>query len=183
MVKKMGISSFTRSAALLVALVSLPVVGQQTTGYLKTNINPGRAGVFVDGKYVGPARNFGVGRKYPVAAGEHEIRLSDPRYEDLVTKVTIRSGETTKLAETLKAVPLTQPPFGQLRTISADKFAAVLVNGKYMGHVDEFSNSMQVLLLNPGTYTVKLMPASGGAVHEEQVTIEAGKTTIVRAAH
>ena len=55
-------------------------------GYLKAKVNPGRAGVFVDGKYLGPAANFKVARTYSVPAGEHEIRLLDPRYEDLVTK-------------------------------------------------------------------------------------------------
>jgi len=34
------------------------------TAYLKTKVDPGRAGVFVDGKYVGPAANFKIGRKY-----------------------------------------------------------------------------------------------------------------------
>ena len=175
----MRMSSFARNAALLIAVTSIPVVGQQSTGYLKTKINPGRAGVFIDGKYVGPAGNFGVGRKYTVAAGEHEVRLSEPRYEDVVAKVTIRPGKTTKLAETMKAVPLAKPPFGSLRTISPDKFAAVYVNGKFMGHVDEFSNSGQGLLLNPGEYQAKIVPVSGGAAIERKITIEANKTTIV----
>jgi hypothetical protein len=176
----MRIAAIARFGALLIAVSGIPVVGQQDTGYLKTKINPGRAGVFIDGKYVGPAANFRVGRKYTVPAGEHEVRLSDPRYEDVVTKVTIEPGKTTKLSETLKALPLAQPPFGRLRTPSPDKFAAVYVNGKYMGHTDEFSNSGQGLLLNPGDYTVKIVPVSGGQEREESVKIEADKVTIVR---
>src|ERR1017187_427420 len=73
----MRITSFVRNAALLIAVTSISVVAQQSTGYLKTKVDPGRAGVFIDGKYVGPAGNFGVGRKYAVAAGEHEVRLSE----------------------------------------------------------------------------------------------------------
>lgn len=38
----------------------------------------------------------------------------------------------------MKALPPANPPFGVLRTNSSDKFGAVYVNGKYMGHVDEF---------------------------------------------
>jgi hypothetical protein len=53
---------------------------------LKTKVNPGRAGVFVDGKYLGPAANFRMARKYTLAEGEHEVRPTEPRYEDLVTK-------------------------------------------------------------------------------------------------
>jgi hypothetical protein len=176
----MRMSTFARNAALLMAVTGIPVVGQQNTGFLKTKVNPGRAGVFIDGKYVGPAGNFGVGRKYTVAAGAHEVRLSEPRYEDVVAKVTIQPGKTTKLAETMKAVPLAKPPFGSLRTISPDKFAAVYVNGKFMGHAGEFNNSTQGLKLNPGAYTVKVVPISGGDGREEQVKIEAEKVTIVR---
>ena len=176
----MQFTSMSRVAALLIAVAAVPVVGQQNAGYLKTKVNPGRAGVFIDGKYVGPAGNFGVGRKYAVAAGEHEIKLSEPRYEDVVTKVNIQPGKTTKLAQTMKAVPLAKPPFGLLRTIAADKFAAVYVNGKFMGHVDEFSNSMQGLKLNPGQYKVKVVPVGGSEGREESVKIEADKTSIVR---
>ena len=132
----------------------------------------------LDGKYVGPAGNFGVGRKYTVAAGDHEVRLSEPRYEDVVTKVTIAPGKTTKLAETMKALPPAKPPFGRLRTMAPDKFEAVYVNGKFMGHAGEFNNPVQGLMLNPGTYIVKVVPVNGGEGREEQIKIEADKVTI-----
>ena len=167
-------------AALLVVVVSIPVMSQGT-GYIKTKIHPGRTGVFVDGKYVGPAQNFGIAKKYQVAAGEHEIRLSDPRYEDVVVRVTVLSGKTTKMNQALKELPAPKPPYGRIRTISADKFAAVYVNGKYMGHAGEFNNGVQGLLLNPGTYTIRIVPEGGGAGYEEQVKLDADKEVIVRA--
>ena len=165
---------------LLAAVFGVTASGQQDSGYLKTSVKPGRAGVFIDGKYVGPAANFRVGRKYTVPAGEHEVRLTEPRYEDIVTKVNIAPGKTTKLAETMKALPAPKPPFGTLRTICPDKFAAVYINGKFMGHADEFSNSSQGLLLNPGEYTVKIAPLSGTDGKEEHIKIEADKVTIVQ---
>ena len=61
------------------------VLFAQTTNsaYLKTKIKPGRAGVFVDGKYLGPAANFRIGRKcrqdQPERPLRHEKR--DPRPE------------------------------------------------------------------------------------------------------
>jgi len=168
-------------AALLIAVAGIPLSGQENTGYLKLKVNPGRAGVFIDGKYVGPAANFRIGRKYAVAAGEHEVRLTEPRYEDVVVKVTIEPGKTTTLSQTMKPLPAPQPPFGRLRTPSPDKYAAVYVNEKYMGHADEFSHPGQGLLLNPGEYTVKIVPASGGKGREEKVNIEAGKVVVVRA--
>jgi ABC-type antimicrobial peptide transport system permease subunit len=56
------------------------------TGRLKTEVDPGRAGVFIDGKYVGPAANFKIARTYEVSPGEHEVRLVDPRYQEIVKK-------------------------------------------------------------------------------------------------
>jgi len=169
----------TGVAGILVAAAAIPVAAQQNTGYLKTNVNPGRAGVFVDGKYVGPAANFRVGRKYAIAAGQHEVRLIEPRYEDITTTVTIVPGKTTKLVEEMKALPPAKPPFGRLRTITSDKFAAVYVNGRFMGHAGEFNNPVQGLMLNPGDYTVKVVPLNGAA-KEERVKVETDKVTIVR---
>jgi hypothetical protein len=172
--------SLVAGLVLFGAMTSLPLLAQQNTGYLKTSVDPGRAGVFVDGKYVGPAANFRVGRKYAVSPGEHEIKLVEPRYEEVVRKVSIQPGKTTKLAETMKALPPAKPPFGRLRTISADKFDAVYVNDRFMGHAGEFNNSLQGLQLNPGDYKVKIVPVSGGEGREEQVKIEADKVAIVR---
>lgn len=162
--------------------IAFSIVGfAADTGRLKTHVEPGRAGVYVDGKYVGPAANFGMAQSYNLTAGEHEIKLVEPRYEEFTTKVTITAGKTTSLNEKLKALPLVKPPFGILRTQNADHFAAVYVNGKFMGHVDEFDNFAQGLLLPPGTYEVKIAPAEGkGSPVSKTVTIEANKTVIVK---
>ena len=160
-------------------LMAVPVPAQQGSGYLKTKVNPGRAGVFIDGKYVGPAANFGSSRKYAVSAGEHEVKLVEPRYEDLTQKVTITAGKTTVLSETMKALPAPKPPFGTIRTIHPEKYAAVYVNGKFMGHADEFNNSSQGLMLNPGEYTVRIVPLSGSPV-EQKITLKANETVIVK---
>ena len=149
------------------------------TGRLKTEVNPGRAGVFIDGKYVGPAANFKIARTYEVAPGEHEVKLSDPRYEEIVRKVTITAGKQTVVKETMTALPPAKPPFGKLRVENSDHFAAVYVNDRFMGHVDEFSNFAQALLLNPGTYEVRVVPLNGSPI-TKSVTIEADKTVIVK---
>jgi hypothetical protein len=152
---------------------------QQGTGYIKTKINPGRAGVFVDGKYVGPAANFKMARKYSVAAGEHEIKLIDPRYEEMTVKATVQAGKTTTIKQSLKPIEPAKPPFGRVRTINPDKFAAVYVNGKYFGHVDEFNNSAQGILLNPGEYEIRIEPVSGAPV-VQKIKVEADRTVIVK---
>ncbi|HWB83944.1 MAG TPA: PEGA domain-containing protein [Bryobacteraceae bacterium] len=165
---------------IVVALLSVPtLLAQGTDGYIKAKVRPGRAGVFIDGKYVGPAANFRMARKYAVSPGEHEVKLVDPRYDEWSSKVQVRAGKTTVLDQTLKALPLAKPPFGRLRIVGADKYAAVYVNNHYYGHADEFSNFAQALLLNPGKYEVRVEPAGGGSAITETVNIEADKEVIV----
>jgi hypothetical protein len=163
------------AALLLVSLACLAA----DTGRLKTEVNPGRAGVFIDGKYVGPAANFKIAKTYEVAPGEHEVKLADPRYQEIVKKVTITAGKTTVVQETMMALPPAKPPFGRLRIENPDHFAAVYINDRYMGHVDEFDNFAQRLLLNPGTYEVKIVPLTGSTV-TKSVTIEADKDVLVK---
>jgi hypothetical protein len=155
---------------------------KKDTGHLKTIVDPRRAGVFVDGQYLGPTADFKVAHKFELSAGEHEVKLIDPRYEEFSTTVKIEAGKTTKLREKLKPVALPQPPFGRLRTVGGtgnNKYAAVFIDGKFMGHVDEFNNFAQGLLLKPGDYTVRIAPTGGGTAHEEKVKIEADKVTTV----
>jgi hypothetical protein len=150
------------------------------TGRLKTEVNPGRAGVFVDGKYLGPAANFKVGQTYELPAGEHDLKLVDPRYQEIDKKITIVAGKKLVVKETMTALPEAKPPFGYLRTENPDHFAAVYVNDRFMGHVDEFSNPAQKLALNPGTYEVKIVPLNGQGTVTKTVTLEAEKTVIVK---
>ena len=175
------------SARLCALFCFLLLIGSQTlfaqqgeTGYLKTKVSPGRAGVLADGKYLGPAANQGFARKYVLPSGEHEVTLTEPRYQDYSGKVTIEAGKTTVIRQSLQALPPAKGPFGKLRTIGPDHFAAVFVNGKYMGHVDEFSNSGQRLLMAPGDYTVKIVPSGVGQPYEEKIRLEAEKTTVVQ---
>ena len=55
------------------------------------------------------------------------------------------------------------------------------INGAYMGHMDEFDNFAQRLLLPPGHYVVKIVAVNGGAGVEQTVDLKANETTLVRA--
>jgi len=50
--------------AVALLLVCSTLAGKPGDAFLKTKVDPGRAGVFVDGKYMGPAANFKVGSGY-----------------------------------------------------------------------------------------------------------------------
>ena len=149
-----------------------------TTGQLKVKADPGRAGVFVDGKYLGPAANFKRARAYTLPAGTHEVLLREPRYRDVKTTVTIEAGKTAELKQKLEAVPLDAGPWGKLKTRAGAKYTAIYVDDRFMGHADEFDNFAQGLLLRPDD-SQKLVSADGARNHQEKVTITAEKTTTV----
>lgn len=159
-----------------------PICAQQAgTGFLKVKANTGRAGVFVDGKYLGPAANFAMARKYTVGAGEHELVLREPRYQEYKTTVKIEAGKTTTVSQSLQPRTLATPPFGRLRLTGFEKYAAVYVNEGYMGHADEFSAPGQGLLLNPGDYNLKVTSQAGSTLLEQKITIRQNEVVRVQA--
>lgn len=158
------------------------------SGYIKARGKPTGAGLFVDGKYLGPAERFTVPEKYAVAPGEHELTFKDPRYEDWSTKVTVQAGKTTKIHYHLKWVEPAKPPFGRLRfgggepesflSVATGDAGPVYINGKFFGFVDELNNAGGGLLLNPGTYEVHVVSQIYGDT-TKSVTITANKVTMV----
>ena len=163
---------------LFALLAGTPLAGQQNMGRLRVDATPTRAGIFVDGEYIGPARNHGTVRRYDLAAGTYTLTLRSSGHADLPVIVTINAGVTTEISPRLEALELAEPPFGTLRIKSPDKFAAVYVNGRFMGHADEFNNFTQGLLLNPGQHEVEIAPLNGAAT-TATVTIDANETTIL----
>jgi hypothetical protein len=168
------------SLVLLMASLGFAQNGEPLMGKLKVKAKPGTAGVFIDGKYVGPASNHKSARTYKVAVGDHEVTLVDPRYEEMKSKFTIHPGETLTLTQKLTELPTPVGPFGGLKVKGFDKYAAVFLNGKFYAHADELSNMVEGLLIKPGEYTVRVEPQNGNAPHEEKVNIEEGKTVTVR---
>ncbi len=172
----------------LPALVGCIGVLAEETGYVKARGKPGDAGVFINGKYVGPAVRFTVPEKYQAPAGDVEVTFKDPRYEDFTTKVTVRPKKTTKISYKLKPVEPAKPPFGRLRlgggepesfiSVSQGDVGAIYLNDKYYGYVDELNNLGSGLLLNPGTYDLHIVSPLFGDIRQK-VTIEANKVTVV----
>lgn len=173
---------------LMIAGLGASLLQAQDTGFVRARGKPGDAGVFINGKYAGPASRFTVPEKYPAPAGEVEVTFRDPRYEDYTTKVTVAPKKTTKLKYSLKLAEAAKPPFGTFRlgggeaesylSISAGDVGAVYLNDRFYGHVDELNNKGSGILLNPGTYDLHISSPTFGEIRQ-QITIEANKTTIV----
>jgi len=163
--------------------IPLPAAARQKAdvGYLVTDVKPTRTCVFVDGQYLGPAASSRIPCKYALAPGEHQLLLTDPRCEDYTTSIQIEAGKTLKVERTLTSLPAPQPPFAILKIKSDSKFDGVWLNGKFVGHADEFDNPFQKLSLPPGEYTVRIASAGGQTKHEEKVILAADKETVVTA--
>src|SRR5580693_2897909 len=99
-----------------VAAILIPVaLSAQDTGYVKARGKPGSAAVFINGKYIGPAERFTVPEKYATPAGEAEVTLREPRYEEYTTKVTVAPRKTATIHYKLTKLPVPEPPFGRFR--------------------------------------------------------------------
>jgi hypothetical protein len=173
---------------ILAASCSMLTFAADKPGAIKASGKPGRAGVWIDGKYVGPASRFTVTEKYTVEPGEHEITLRDPRYEDYTTKVTVQAGKTAKVKFSMKQAQLAPPPYGRLRfgggepesfiSVTAGDVSPVYLNDRFYGYVDELNNAGGGLLLPPGTYRLKVDSPIYGTINQD-VTLEANKVTVV----
>ncbi len=174
----------TLNVALLALFVS--TAWSQDTGRIKAVGKPGNAGVWIGGKFAGPASRFTVPEKYDATAGEVEVTIREPRYEEFTTKVTVRPHKTTKVKYALKQLPVPKPPFGRFRlgggeaesyiSVAAGDTSPVYINGKFFGYVDELNNAGGGILLPPGSYEVSFDSPLFGSV-KQTITIEANKVT------
>jgi hypothetical protein len=146
-------------------------------GYLKVNVTPDNAGVFLDGVYMGPSAHSGSAMKYGLPPGKYEITMIDPRCEDSSATVEIVAGKTATINETMKAKAEAQGPFATLRVLCDKNLAAVIVSGNYIGDVAEFNRGLPV---SPGTYDLRIDVGGGESLLWERVTFVAGQTTVVR---
>jgi len=161
--------------------------GQGQTGKLKTKIKPATAAVWVDGEFVGHADRFnGPGQALDLSTGDHEIRVSLVYYEDYETRVSVEPGETTVVKSLLgpSDEKHPSPPFAEVKIrCKPEVKAAVIVNGRFVGHADEMNGPMQGLLLWPGDHQIEIRHAGyepfQTAVHVEEPM--AGKRIEVKA--
>ena len=185
-IRKVSLPRILASAAL--GILALHCASAQESGYVKASGKPGDAGVFINGQYAGPASRFTVPEKYSAPAGDVEVTLKDPRYEDFTTKVTVRAKKTTKIKYAMKKLEEPKPPFGRFRlgggdpdsfvSIAAGDTGAVYLNDRFYGHVDELNNLGSGILLPPGTYDLHIVSATYGDIRQK-ITIEANKVTVV----
>ncbi len=173
--------------ALATAILTIPAAAQDS-GYIKAYGAPGDAGVWVNGKYIGPSHRFTLSEKYAAPAGDVEVTFREPRYEEYSTKVTVKPHKTTKVKYAMKKLPEPKGPFGRLRlgggeadsfiSVAAGDTGPIYLNDRFVGYVDELNNAGGGLLVNPGTYDLSVDSQKFGQIHQK-VTIEANKVTVI----
>jgi PEGA domain len=89
----------------------------EVTSTLKLNIEPKRAAVFLDDKYVGHASEFGGAfRSMLISPGKHRIKVELPGYRTYDTEINLLAGQKTEVKTELvpgsieQAGPLIKKP-------------------------------------------------------------------------
>src|ERR1700676_1139271 len=67
------------------------------TATLKLNVEPGRAAVFLDDKYIGHASEFGGLRSMLIRPGKHRIKVGLPGYRTFETEVNLLAGQKSEV--------------------------------------------------------------------------------------
>src|ERR1700756_4118331 len=117
-----------------------------------------KAGVWVDGQYVGFVKELNGDKKMLLLPGKHEIVVRQSWYKDYVDDAVLEPGETHLVVLTLtKDAPTPKkPPPGKLKTAATPERAAVFVDEQFAGHVDEFDGVGKAMLLTPGKHRVRV---------------------------
>lgn len=175
----------TNAAAILLIMAALSPISAYAArdhGYIKARGGPDDAGIFINGKYVGPASRYTVPEKYDIPLGEVEIAIRDSRYEEFTTKAEVKPGKTVHIHYKLKLRELPTPPFGTLRLAGGGPhgsfggdIGAVYVDDKYCGYVAQLSSTGSGLSLKPGTYNIHIASTEFGDIRQV-ITIAAGET-------
>jgi len=116
------------------------------------------AGVWVDGLYVGYVKELKGSKKVVLLPGRHEIVMREPGYKDSTQSIVVEPGQKQTIRVKMEKDPEVRFPSvtAEVKLFVNPKRAAVFVDDKFVGHVDEFDGSREALLLAPGKHQVKI---------------------------
>lgn len=80
-----------------------------TAAEVKLQVTPDRAAVFVDGAYVGSAKEFGgMGRAMVLAPGKHQVKIGLAGYQDFTSEIELRPNQKMTIKTDLTPGSITQ---------------------------------------------------------------------------
>jgi len=116
------------------------------------------AGVWIDGQYVGYLKELKGSKKVSLLPGEHEIAVRQSGYKDFIRKVILEPGQRQAVNVAMTKDPQAQYPevTAEVKISISPNRAAVFVDDRFAGFVDQFDGPGQWLLLAPGKHQVKV---------------------------
>jgi hypothetical protein len=116
------------------------------------------AGVWVDGQYVGYAKELTGHKKVLLLPGKHEIVVRQPWYADYVEQPLLEPGEVhvINLALVRDGHSPGNDATGELKIDATPARAAVFVDNVFAGHVNEFGGVGKAMLLTPGAHHLRI---------------------------
>ncbi len=151
--------------ALLLMVVVIPpatlLAGSDVLGevrFIPAGKTEKSCGVWVDGQYLGYLKELKGSKKVVLLPGKHEIVLRHSGYKDFTQTLVIEPGQKHVVNAALEKDPEVVYPevTAEVKMSVKPSRAAVFVNDRYVGHVDEFDGPGQALLLAPGTHRIKI---------------------------
>lgn len=162
--------------ALILAAIMAPALLAQSPdkyGFVQTNVKPAEAGVFVDGKYMGPSSLFSEkGRAIRVRVGTHRVEIVAPYHHTIVADFQLAENQYHDISRTMK--PTGKAPKKKVSAIITEGFgeAAVYVDNEYFGHAG------RELRVKPGKFMLKISGMDGTILRELKVEL-ANRETLV----
>jgi len=118
------------------------------------------AGVWVDGQYLGYLKELKGSKKILLLPGRHELTAKLTGYLDFETEFDVAAGQTHEvrvaMRENLTATYPDRDEMARVKLKVEPSRAAVFVNDRYVGHVDQFRGFRKSLGLKPGTYKIHI---------------------------
>jgi PEGA domain-containing protein len=151
-------------AALFLGAAATHAQQSQTTGEVRFSAysdDERNAGIWVDGKYMGYAKEFNgeKNKKMLLPPGDHEISIRQDGYQDITKTITVAAGQLQNIEVSLVENPKAIYPGAdraELRLDIRPKNAAVYVDNLYVGHGSEFGGRFHSLLVSPAKHQLKV---------------------------
>jgi hypothetical protein len=116
------------------------------------------SGVWVDGLYLGYLKELKGSKKVLLLPGKHEIVTRQSGYKDFSQEVLVEPGQKDVVRVSMEKDPQAQYPevTAEVKISVRPGRAAVFVDDRFVGHVDEFEGLGHGMLLSPGKHEVKI---------------------------
>lgn len=139
------------------------------------------AGIWVDGNYVGYAKELKDDKKLLLLPGKHTITARQAGYHDWVSQIIVEPNTVQTLHIRMSLLPNAEEPkvTSELKVTIQPSRAAVFVDGNYVGYTGQLGGAFHSLLLPPGKHHIKV-ELPGYRTFETDITLVAGQKSEIK---